>query len=334
MIDSRCLNIFTDKPDLIRPVASGPRQRRNWQFKRGWSMSAQERIGGCTPCYYGSVNGWECDENDHLNVRFFAQKINQATDIFLRQCRGGLSPSNPLPVLRSQHIRFIREARIATPLRVDCGLVVAEGEGIEVLALMCHNLSNAPMAAFLSRFEVPEANRFDWPQRVSIPDWAGPRGIDVDDAYPLQATIDAAQAAGFKIMGRGVINAADCGDRGTVLMHNYLSRISDGMPNLWAFASDTEAAAQRREGELGGAALEYHLAYHRPLRGGDVFRQLSGIRALGNKTQHMVHMLFNESRGELAASAEAIGVAMDLVSRKAIVVSDGRRRAMQTLMLD
>jgi acyl-CoA thioester hydrolase len=297
-------------------------------------MGGQEQIGGCRPCYYGSVNRWECDENDHLNVRFFAQKINQATDIFLRQCSGAISPLNPLPALRSQHIRFIREARIATPLRVDCGLVAADAEGVQLLALMVHNLTNVPLAAFLNRFEIPQVDRIEWPERISLPDWAGPRGIDVDDAYSAQLTIEAAQAAGFQIMGRGVVDAVDCIDQGTMLMHNYLGRISDGMPNLWAFTTDIEAAAQRHEGELGGAALEYHLVYHEPLRAGEVFRQLSGIRAVGNKTQHMVHMLFNESRGELAASAEAIGLAMDLTARKAVVISVSRRRQLQTLMLD
>ena len=27
--------------------------------------------------YRGSVNRWECDENDHLNVRFCEQKLYQ-----------------------------------------------------------------------------------------------------------------------------------------------------------------------------------------------------------------------------------------------------------------
>ena len=26
---------------------------------------------GLEPCFWGSVNTWECDENDHQNVRFF-----------------------------------------------------------------------------------------------------------------------------------------------------------------------------------------------------------------------------------------------------------------------
>ena len=69
-------------------------------------------------CYLGSVNRWECDENDHLNVRFYAQKINQSVATFLHETLG----PNTLTITR-QHLRFVQEARIATPLRVDCGLV-------------------------------------------------------------------------------------------------------------------------------------------------------------------------------------------------------------------
>ena len=41
---------------------------------------------------------------------------------------------------------------------------------------------------------------------------------------------------------------------------------------------------------------------------------------LGNKTQHMVHLLINESSDEIAVRAEAIGVGMDLETRKAVPI--------------
>ena len=107
--------------------------------------------------------------------------------------------------------------------------------------------------------------------------------------------------------------------------------ISDGMPNLWAFLDETAAADGA--GELGGAVLEYRLRLREPLRAGDVFRHVSGSRALGRKTQHMVHMLFNETRDQLAASAEAVGVAMDLETRKAAPISDARRALLARLLL-
>jgi hypothetical protein len=90
---------------------------------------------------------------------------------------------------------------------------------------------------------------------------------------------------------------------GTVLPHVYIGRVSDGMPNLWVFVNSSEDLAARAEGSMGGAALEYHLAIHEPLRQGDVFTQLSGIRAIASKTQTMAHVLINERTGRCAASA-------------------------------
>lgn len=279
------------------------------------------------PCYYGSVNRWECDENDHLNVRFYAEKINQATGIFLREVVG----DRPWTI-RSQHLRFVREARIATPLRVECAPLSVTPDACLVLALMRNNLTDEPIAAFSTGCALDTRGE-RWPVVVKAPDWAAPKGLDPDDPYPAQTDLAAAHRAGFRTMGRGVIGSGDCDGQGHLLAHHYIGRISDGMPNLWAFMSDAQATELRRNGALGGAALEYRLELFSGLRAGDVFRQVSGIRALGNKTQHMVHMIFNETEPSLVARAEAVGVAMDLQTRRAVPISDARRAQMQTLML-
>ncbi|MGE0621457.1 MAG: thioesterase family protein [Pseudomonadales bacterium] len=281
-------------------------------------------------CYYGSVNRWECDENDHLNVRFYAEKVYQALDVFLRECAG---EADSLPHLATQHIRFVAEARMATPLRVDCGLLSAGDGGWEVVSLMVNQQSGAPLAGFISRvarhgLDVEAAPTFE-----TAPEWASPKGIDPLAAFTPPADLAGAFRAGFQTMGRGVISTAECDRTGALLPHVYIGRLSDGMPNLWAFTADEETASGRGAGSHGGAALEYRLAVHRPLRAGDVFRHVSGIRAIGNKTQHMVHLLWNETRDEVAATAEAIGVAMDLATRRAIPVSDARRRALEKLLL-
>jgi acyl-CoA thioester hydrolase len=275
----------------------------------------------CVPCYYGSVNAWECDENAHLNVRFFAEKVAQAWTVFF----GDYPQPGGLPQLESQHIRFVREALIATPLRIECAVLPGTAR-CEVLSLVYNNLTHEPLAGFLSRFAgpVPEGA-----PTAEAPDWASPRGLDPDDPYPDPTDHQAAAAVGFQTMGRGVVATLECDARGRLLPHNYLGRLSDGMPNLWAFLADPGDAAPR----LGGAALEYRLQLFAPLARDDVFRHVSGIRAVANKTQHMVHMIFNETTGELSARAEVIGVAMDLSSRRAVPISAERRERMNRLML-
>ncbi len=277
-------------------------------------------------CFLGSVNRWECDENDHLNVRYYAQKINQAVAIFLED--SGVHSAEVR--ITGQHIRFVQEARIAAPLRVDCGRASAGAGCWEVLSLMCHHLTGAPVSGFITRVEGPTLPVVEGVLE-EVPDWAAARGVRPDDPYPLPASPSAAEAAGFQMMGRGRISAAECDHSGIALPEVYIGRISDGMPNLWAFTTDALEQEQRQSGALGGAALEYQLDIVRPLMCNDVFRHVSGIREIGSKTQHMVHLLINESRNEVAARAEAVGVAMDLETRKAVLISDARRAQLEAL---
>lgn len=279
-------------------------------------------------CYYGSVNRWECDENDHLNVRFYAQKINQSVDVFLHETLG----TNSLAIV-GQHIRFVQEARIATPLRVDCALL-AVGPGFwDILSLMHQNLTDTPVAGFITRVAGEHLASADAPVCVSAPDWAAPRGLDPEHPFPLPLSAALAIEQGFLTMGRGVIGRAECDDQGVALPEVYIGRISDGMPNLWAFTSDSVEAEQRQSGALGGAALEYQLDVLAPLNNGDVFSHVSGIRKIGNKTQHMVHLLLNETRDEIALRAEAIGVGMDLETRRAVPISATRRAQLEGLLV-
>ena len=285
-------------------------------------------------CYWGSVNRWECDENDHLNVRFYAQKMNQALQVLLmrRELVPESAAETVLQRIRVQHIRFLREARIATPLRVDCG-IVASGDGIlEILQLMVNNLTGEEVAAF-----VTTVDNDGWETAVHadtrVPDDLGPRGLDPQAPYATPNSRGEAGELGYHVVGCGVIGADECDGSGALLPHHYIGRVSDGMPNLWAFLNDGAETEARENGELGGAALEYRLRIHSPLRRGHVFAHLSGVRALGNKTQNMAHVVIDETAGRCAATAEAVGVAMDLQTRKAVPISDERRRRLEGMLL-
>ena len=289
---------------------------------------------GLEPGFWGSVNTWECDENDHLNVRFYAHKINQAIQAWLvAQGVDSHLAARSLPAIRTQHIRFLSEARAATPLRVDCGLLALHAGTLTLLCLMHNNATNSVLAAFQTQMdfgELPEAAAVN---RVSPPDFACPRGIDPTTAGAAPDSLQAALDRGYQIVGRGVIGVDECDAGGLVLPHIYIGRVSDGMPNLWAFINSTEDRNARAAGELGGAALEYRLTIHEPLRADDVYTHLSGIRALASKTQTMAHALINARTGRCAASATAIGVSMDLQTRKAVPISDQRRARLEQMLL-
>jgi hypothetical protein len=68
--------------------------------------------------YRGSVNSWECDENNHLNVRFCEQKLWQTLSAGL--ISSGLLRADEVDSLMSrttrQHSRFQNESRLSVPL--------------------------------------------------------------------------------------------------------------------------------------------------------------------------------------------------------------------------
>ena len=101
----------------------------------------------------------------------------------------------------------------------------------------------------------------------------------------------------------------------------YMGRISDSMPHLWA------PLGRELGGDEGGAVLEYRLAYHAPLRLGERFEVISGLAGVGPKVQRFVHVLLGDG-GRLCASAEAVGVRMDLEARKSKTLSDADQAAM------
>lgn len=285
------------------------------------------------PHFWGSVNTWECDENDHQNVRFFAHKVNQALQAWAADRTGAPATTvRVLPAIVSQHIRFLREARAATPVRVECGLIGRAGDRLQTVAVMRHNATDEPLAAFQTVLDIGTWPAWPETQAVEVPDYARPRGL-APDLPPPPASRAAAEAVGFRIVGRGVIGADECGPEGSLLPHQYIGRISDGMPNLWVFVNSRADQAAREEGTMGGAALEYHIDIHEPLRLGDVYTHLSGVRAIAEKTQTMAHVLINERTGRCAASAAAIGVAMDLQTRRAVAIPPERRARLERLLL-
>jgi len=289
--------------------------------------------GTLTPSFWGSVNTWECDENDHQNVRFFAHKVNQALQAWAAEQTGEPSTTvRVLPAIVSQHIRFLREARAATPVRVECGLIGRTADRLQTVAVMRHNATDEPLAAFQTALDISGWRAWPDTLRVEPPDFARPRGLETELPAPPVSRA-AAEAAGFRIVGRGVIGTDECGPDGSLLPHAYIGRISDGMPNLWVFVNSRADQAAREEGSMGGAALEYHIDIHEPLRQGDVYTHLSGVRAIAEKTQTMAHVLINERTGHCAASAAAIGVAMNLQTRKAVAIPPERRARLERLLL-
>ncbi len=288
--------------------------------------------------YQGSVNRWECDENDHLNVRFYLQKVHQGLIIAAQKFRllDHTSSGSFLDALRCHHIRYLREARIAVPLIADCGIVSWDAPHLQLLSQLRHTLTGELMATFVSDFELSAEQSAQTQQAapfryVEVSEQAAPRGVPAQVSEYASLSASAALAHGYRQVGAGVITAGECDEQGRILHWHYMGRTSDGMPNFWSATQSIEELDARSEGYVGGAVLEYRMQFHRRLSRGDAYVHLAAVGEIGNKTQGISHLLYHVASGQLAMSAEAMGISLDLQTRKSVAIPADRRARMQAM---
>ena len=268
--------------------------------------------------YRGSVNRWECDENDHLNVRFCEEKLWQTLV-------GGLleldlisaTEVDDLPArITCQHLRFQQESRIATPISGFVSLLsTAVSKEFNVLAQLRHSVSGEPLCSALvaiSGLAQGEATVSEDEITHGLP-----RGIDADSPYHV-LNLASALEKGFVVTGRGVIQPNECTNSGCLLPYNYMARTSDSMPNLWSHLAGDERVTDAE----GGAVVEFRRNYHQPLREHQTLVVVSGLLDAQGKIQRFGHLLFDARTQQCYASAQAVAVRMDLQARKAIALSE------------
>lgn len=285
------------------------------------------------PVYAGSVNRWECDENDHLNVRFFAHKMQQTLQYGLIE--SGIATQDTVNQLcrsvTNQHMRHQAEARIAVPMTGLFGVIEADAQHLRVLTELRNSATETVLATYVMDLSGDfttngSANNLEL---AICPDYAQPRGIEPAPFYLADESADQLIARGCAVIGRGVIQPDECDADGFMQMFMYMGRNSDSMPNLFARFEGEE----RGKGVVGGAVLEYRMNRFGHLHRGSRYQLLSGIKSLSEKLQHFVHVLFDVDTGQMVSGSEALAISMDLVERKSIAIPAERRKLMQALLL-
>ena len=246
-----------------------------------------------------SVNRWECDENDHMNVRFFLQKHWEALS-------SGIEQGDLVNRVRSHHIRFHREARIAAPISGYLNSVSTDSGERRLLTELRQSFTQETMSTCLH-----ELQGIDEVEEVDMPSSAAPRGVQDETSEFADVQYMQLEQRGFALIGAGKIDAQECDSEGQLQPYRYMGRLSDSMPHLWGALHEGGVLDDNE----GGAVLEYRLEYFEGLRADDRYEIWSGLRDVGEKVQQFVHLVFNHEC-QLAMVAEAAGVRLDLVARK------------------
>jgi acyl-CoA thioester hydrolase len=279
-----------------------------------------------------SVQPWECDRNDHLNMQFYVARASDA--LAALGLRIGLGPSelarrNLALVETETHIRFQRELRDGTPYAIKGGVVKGDGHVLTVFlelentatkdvsatftttAALCDARDLSPVAfdesALLKAVSVP----------ASVPAHAQPRGLKMHDPRPQPSL---AEAERLKLIPsyQGVVRIAECDDGGRLLSQTYMAHVFKALPHIFVQLRMGEAM---RDEKRSGAAVEYRLVYRARPRAGALLALKSGLSAVGDKTFNHIHWLFDLESGACAATIEAVSIGFDLETRRAIALT-------------
>lgn len=121
------------------------------------------------------------------------------------------------------------------------------------------------------------------------------------------------------VIGRGVVLPQHIDLTGHMQAEFFIGRVSDSVGHLLRPWRETLAAQARERGEsarMGGAVLEYRLAYRRWPRAGDRFVIRSARGFQKEKTHSFVHWLIDPESGAAWCTSEAVAIALNLDTRK------------------
>jgi acyl-CoA thioester hydrolase len=259
-----------------------------------------------------SVNTWECDENDHLNVQFYSRRFDEAARHFALTAEGGRADM-ALPVWR--HLRYHKELRVAAPYHVESAVI---GDGP----------FSGSAVHFMRHSETGQlaATAIDAPDGLAHADAIGhaeaseahPRGIRTPPPTPLDKA--AILARGGVMCYRGIVWPADCDVHGRMTEQHYMARSSDSAPHLWCHAGPPQSWFDTNF--FGRAVIEARITRHGPAMAGDALVLHSSIGRSGARTLRLRHEMSRADNAAPVATIEVVSIVLDRKARKAAVLPE------------
>ncbi|MCK5908762.1 MAG: thioesterase family protein [Caulobacter sp.] len=305
-------------------------------------MTAAEGLPG-VEIWRGGVNTWDCDEMGHMNVRHYVVRaqeglIGLAAELGMPQA---FSPhANATLLVKEHHIRFLREAHAGAPLTMLGGVIEMGETEARLLQLLIHPASGELAATFQTTVvhATPrEGQPFSWPKiareraqalMVEVPEKARARSLDLSPFAPT-ASLARADALKLSRIGLGGLLPSDCDVYGRMRAEQFIGRVSDGIGAfIHPFRDLVVEHAEHKPKRMGGAVLEYRIAYLAWPRIGDRIDIRSGLVGTDARTMRVVHWMLDPATGEPWGTSEAVAITFDLDARKVTPVSDAARAAL------
>lgn len=292
-----------------------------------------------------SVQSWEIDQMGHMNVQFYVDRA--ADGLAALAIHLGVGPAYMREhgrrlIASSQHIRFLRERRVGAPFYLRAGVLDGDDYGLTIYQEMVaptsgHVAATFTMSATLrdiatgAACELPQAVRAKaLALNVEPPAHGCPKGLAMAPPRPAMA-LHEADSMGMLATFQALVQAEQCDGHGYLTLRHFMGIFSNGMPTLLL---ETGVRDSNRMSNVGGAALEYRFIYRRYPQTGDVLTLRSGFNQIGDKTFTHCHWLFDLETGAAVASAEAVGITLDLAARKAMPMPEAMRANLQSALIE
>lgn len=291
-----------------------------------------------------SVQAWECDQMGHMNVQFYIERAEQGLaglGVALGMGPQVARKEGARLQIRDLHVRFLREQHQGAPFFLRAGVLEVREQGLRVYEELVSTSSAEVAATFVAEIDwVDEAQRRALPLpaaasraaaalEVAVPTHGRPRGLLLDPPRPAP-DLASAEGNGMVRIWQGQVLASQCDEQGYLTPRHLVGIVADGIPNLLV---QVEGRDRSSTPGLGGAALEYRFVIRRPPRRGDVLTLRSGLKQVAEKIYVWCHWMFDLETGEAVATAEAVAIALDLTTRKAIAIPAEMRRMLESRVI-
>lgn len=280
--------------------------------------------GPLISCYRGSVEAWECDQMEHMNVQFYSTKAAAAFS-HLQQALG-LSPARIR--LEQQALRFTTlriqyksEMRLGGLMHGLAGIRAVDGDTVTGFI----HLFDSAKEVVSGVFEFTAAYKdLTNDQQLTLPDDVRQAALalqnDHADQYrpqPLKTQILPAKPLDHMFeTNRTAVDVWECDAFGNIELQYIIARFSDAASHIMQHVGMTRQMQKDRN--LGSAALDYYTEFHRPIRKAASLYLKSGLLERMDKTFVFGHHMINCDTDEIVNSTTVLGCYFDMSARKAV----------------
>jgi acyl-CoA thioester hydrolase len=277
----------------------------------------------------GCANAWECDHVGHLNTRYYMARVEQSLTALARR----LALAEDQLVVKSQHMRFLHEARAGTALHATAQVLSWGHDEADVLFVIHHSNSDRVAATFrltLASAEpwTAETTRAAKALLCEAPDEAKPKSISLD-GVEVTASLERAQQMGLRLTGLGAITPDACDAQGKWKLSAFMGRVADSIPHLrnGDWRQVLARTAPGSPSRVGSALIEFHAVHVRWPRIGDVCEVRSGLAGCTERVTYSSHWLLDPQTGAPWAAVRTVGIALDLEARRSIPLTSEAQAA-------